>query len=125
MKPYAQRVIFTDHHLKPYRLAVELVDRVSSAWGNELRCHELARAVLRCLSHRLPDHRLIVVDGKCGPVEHSWIQFDDSLILDVYAPGRIPPVQLVDRLIGNYKPGDTRTDINESIINQLVYEMRP
>lgn len=96
------------------------VTRVSNAWGNELRCHELARAVHRVIG-RAP---LFVVDGKCGPIEHSWLCFSDGVILDPYAPGRMPAVQLIDSIVGAYRPDSPRTDIQQTIVDRLVLEMR-
>jgi hypothetical protein len=95
------------------------VARVSSTWGDELRCHELAGAVQRAL-----DEDLIVVDGKCGPVEHSWLVCADGVILDPYAPGRLPAVQVVDPIAANYRPGDPRDDIWWEVVDRLVLEMR-
>jgi hypothetical protein len=70
-----------------------------------LRCHELACAV----AHRLGDEysgvahngSFVLVDGKYGPVDHSWIEWKTApsgyrRILDVYAVGRLPMVQLID-----------------------------
>jgi hypothetical protein len=127
VKTYAEGRIFRDHHYATYSRAKDFVQRVSPTRGKELRCHELARAVLECLGAKAYDMgvSLDVVDGKCGPVEHSWICFlADGVVLDVYAPGREPPVQLVDPLIGFYKPGERRTDISESYVVELVREMR-
>ena len=54
------------------------VARVSNAWDNELRCHELARAVLRAVRSDVTHglivgyaHELDVVDGHCGPADRS------------------------------------------------------
>jgi len=70
-----------------------------------LRCHELACAV----AHRLGDEyrdvahngSFVLVDGKYGPIDHSWIEWRTSpsgyrRILDVYSVGRLPMVQLID-----------------------------
>jgi hypothetical protein len=97
------------------------VARVSSTWGNELRCHELARAVH--LVVYADSFKLEVVDGHCGPVEHSWLRCADGVIIDAYAPGRLPAVQLVDPLAGAYHPGKARRDVRRSIIDRLVAEM--
>lgn len=120
MITYAVRACFCREHLRLLRCAEAHVERVSNAWGNELRCHELTRAVhevIRGLS-------LIVVDGHCGVVEHSWLRFADGVILDVYVPGRLPAVQLVDPMIAAYRPGPMRADIQQEIIDRLVREMR-
>jgi hypothetical protein len=118
---YAERSCFQPPHLRTLSRAQELVARVSSAWGNELRCHELARAVQRVIG----DSTLTVVDGHCGPVEHSWLRFSDGAILDPYVPGRLPAVQIVDAIVAAaYRVGVPRRDIRRSIIDRLVVEMR-
>jgi hypothetical protein len=119
---YAERACFASAHLRLRARAEALVARVSSTWGNELRCHELARALHLAVS----DERvLVVVDGKCGPVEHSWLRFSDGVILDPYVPGRLPSVQIVDPIVaGSYRPGDPRDDIWQWIVDRLVLEMR-
>lgn len=62
-----------------------------------IRCHELTRAI----KHQFP--QLGVVDGKYGTVEHSWCTLPAEvgvrsrpMIIDVYAVGRFPQVQLID-----------------------------
>lgn len=121
MITYAERACFQPSHLRALTRAQELVARVSSTWGNELRCHELARAVQRVLG----DGSLTVVDGHCGPVEHSWLRFPDGSILDPYVPGRLPAVQIVDGIVAAaYRVGEARRDIRRSIIDRLVVEMR-
>ena len=94
---------------------------VSDGWGNELRCHELARAI----HHVIGDRTLVVVDGHCGPVEHSWLRCADGVIIDAYVPGRLPSVQIVDTIVaGPYRPGPERRDIRGEIVDQLIVEMR-
>lgn len=67
---------------------------------------------------------LILVDGKCGPIEHSWLCFTDGVILDPYVPGRMPAVQIIDPFVGTaYRAGDARTDIRQLVVDQLVREM--
>jgi len=120
---YAERACFREPHLRLLAHVEAYVARVPAAWGNELRCHELARAVNLLVYAR--EHKLDVVDGKCGPIEHSWLRFSDGVILDPYAPGRMPAVQIVDPIVGTaYRPGAPRTDIRQAIINRLVLEMR-
>lgn len=123
MITYAARVCFREEHLRLLDRVDAYVNRVSSSWGNELRCHELARAVhLVVYEHA---HKLLVIDGKCGPIEHSWLYLEDHVILDPYAPGRLPAVQLVDLVVGTaYKPGAPRDDIRQVIVDRLVAEMR-
>lgn len=120
MITYAERVCFCAVHLRTLARARVLVDRVADTWGNELRCHELARAVLRALG----DDTLSVIDGHCGIVEHSWLRFSDRSILDVYAPGRLPAVQIIDVVMtAAYRPGRRRRDVRRSIVDRLVLEM--
>ena len=121
MITYAERSCFRPAHLCAFTRVQEIVARVSDAWGNELRCHELARAVQRVLA----DNTIVVVDGHCGPVEHSWLRFSDGAILDPYVPGRLPAVQIVDEVVAAlYRKGALRRDLRRSIIDRLVIEMR-
>ena len=91
---------------------------------NDVRCHELARAVGKMLG-------LEVVDGKYGAVDHSWLvtrrgaeEVQTMTVLDVYAVGRLPQVQLlsIETLLphGMYRPGPTRTDIDEVFVQEIV-----
>ena len=121
MITYAERSCFRQAHLRLLSRVEAYVARISSAWGNELRCHELARAVHLIVQ----DHKLELVDGKCGPVEHSWLVLSDGAILDPYVPGRLPAIQLVDPIVGRmYQPGEPREDIRDTIIDRLIMEMR-
>ena len=123
MITYAERVCFSAPHLHLFRRVEAYVMRVSDTWGNDLRCHELARAVHLVVYESA--HKLVIVDGHCGPVEHSWLCCSDGVILDPYAPGRLPAVQLVDPLVGAaYRPGTLRRDIRQPIVDRLVAEMR-
>jgi hypothetical protein len=118
---YAARVCFSPYHLKLLARTEAYVGLVSDAWGNELRCHELARAV----RHVLGDFTLVVVDGRCGPVEHSWIVCEGGVILDVYVPGRLPAIQIIDPIVGiAYRKGSPRDDIRSAIVTRLVAQMR-
>lgn len=120
MITYAERACFHSLHLQLLARVEAFVSCVSRAWGDELRCHELARAVQRVL-----DEDVAVVDGKCGPVEHSWLVCAGGVILDPYVPGRLPAVQIVDSIVGTtYRPGPPRDDIRLAVIDQLVLEMR-
>jgi hypothetical protein len=123
MITYAERSCFREAHTRVLARVEACVSRVSNSWGNELRCHELARAVHHVVFPR--EHKLAVIDGHCGPVEHSWLRFSDGAILDAYVPGRLPAVQLVDPLVGTmYRPGSPRRDIRQDIVDHLVSEMR-
>jgi hypothetical protein len=49
-----------------------------------------------------------------------------TAILDVYCPGRVPQVQLLDNhfaVARGYEPGEPRTDIKLDIVEKLVNEM--
>lgn len=137
MRSYSARCVFAPPLLDLLAVATEFVARVEEAAGAELRCHELARAVARFL--RLP--RACVQDGYYGFVEHSWIWVpgppDDPLtrragwphILDVYAVGRLPQVQLVcgdspalPHVGWSYRPDRDRTDVDEALVARLVSE---
>lgn len=123
MITYAERVCFQPAHLRLLSRVESYVAGVASSWGNELRCYELARAVHLVVHEH--EHKLLVIDGKCGPIEHSWLYISDGVILDPYAPGRLPAVQLVDLIVGSaYKPGTLRADIRQPIVDRLVLEMR-
>jgi hypothetical protein len=99
---YAERCVFSSRQQEAYRLARALVGRLVDSYvappRRSVRCHELARAVAR----RLVDagHEARVVDGHLGAIQHSWVILADPIvrdaILDVYVPGRLPQVQLVD-----------------------------
>jgi hypothetical protein len=122
MITYAERSCFYTTQQRIFRRAQDLVARVSDARGNELRCHELARGLQLVIRDEVS---LRVVDGHCGPVEHSWLVFADGVILDSYVPGRLPAVQLVDSLVGAlYRPGNPRRDVKWSLVDELVREMR-
>lgn len=123
MITYAERACFRESHLLLLRRVEAHVARVSDAWGNELRCHELARAVHLVVYEF--EHKLDVIDGHCGPVEHSWLRCGDGAILDAYAPGRLPAIQLVDPIVAaHYRPGVRRNDIREDVVRRLIAEMR-
>lgn len=152
MTPYVQREVFRAFEQVVWKRAAKAVSFLESHWGNELRCHELTRAV-----HRLLDiGTLSVVDGKLGAVEHSWLvlvvpiaqaeeahylpqiaveQLDRGsdnrwyrkVIIDVYTPGRLPQVQLIDPFVmlkHGYEERVPRSDINEKIVDQAYTEMR-
>lgn len=151
MTPYVQREVFRAFEQEVYRKAERAVRSLGPEWGNELRCHELARAV-----HRFLDiGSMHVVDGKLGICEHSWLEIvvpiaetengksefvrrrvyqratDNRwmrrVILDVYVPGRLPQVQLIDPfplLKPVYEEGEPRDDIEQSIVDKAVKQMR-
>jgi len=113
---------------------------IASALPPELRCHELARAVASSLAwwrERRPHDALLmhgvdvrVVDGAYGAVDHSWLvlfkpDLTEAALLDVYAIGRLPAVQLVCPTaatipeIRMYRPRGERPDINHELVGAL------
>ncbi len=97
---YAQREIFTPRELKLLDCAETLVAIAPyEIDGDLVRCHELARAVGAVLG-------LQHEDGRYGFVDHTWLwtsklservaPWDLPHVLDVYVPGGMPQVQLID-----------------------------
>lgn len=136
---YAEAFIFDPTAIDIFHRATAFVALLDGPFDETIRCHELARAVATVLN--LPDLgiRSLVLDGKLGVLEHSWIQLScktpdgcTPVGLEVYAPGRLPLVQLVDMssyLVPglnsrDYKVCGERTDINWALVEQLVAKMR-
>lgn len=132
MISYSKRKVFSDRELDLWRRARVLVSAVDLGLpeleGKELRCHELARVVGRILD-------LAVIDGHYGCIEHSWLVIEPAqlgvlpFVLDVYAPGQAPQVQLLDMniVLGHrdlYRPGDRRTDILWDVVDALERDLR-
>lgn len=82
---------FSLDELELLRQATEIVGLLPD--DDRLRCHEVARIVGQVL-------RLEVLDGHYGIVDHSWCMTPNRRIIDPYAVGRLPMVQLVDYVIG-------------------------
>lgn len=135
MRSYTEREIFGDASQALWADAVAIVDRIPSTWGNELRCHELTRAVRDLLRLRGGSWFVMldvnVVDGNLWSIEHSWLvltsarpsKLSKRIILDVYCPGRMPQVQLIDdhfAVSRGYEVGEPRTDIKHDIVQKLV-----
>jgi hypothetical protein len=137
LKSYSEKEMFGASELRLFRQAAHLVAQVAivpSLSMDEVRCHELARAVGHVLG-------LTVQDGWYGYVEHSWLwtrPLDEPVgvrwalpnILDVYAVGSLPQVQLIHMTPAtghtqNYRPLPApRTDIALSIVELLVEKFR-
>lgn len=120
-----------------WKAATKLVEQVEDPKDN-IRCHELARAV-GVLLH------LEVEDGLYGYVDHSWLwtkpfprdlnevqlHGDFPNILDVYSLGQLPMVRLVNcdhpqlpHIGWGYRPSMVkRTDIRTEIVSSLVRQM--
>lgn len=149
MKGYSQRVIFDERkqnlllaatRLVEHAFASPVLERELANWAspwNEVRCHELARAVGRVLV-------LPVQDGYYGFVDHSWLwteeidpegPLNDRLgfpdILDVYAVGSLPMVRLVSARhtalphVGwSYRPSvRPRDDVSEEVVKHMIRAM--
>jgi hypothetical protein len=150
MNGHAFLELFDSYALQQFNRATELIrqlpERVPLLYGAAhsvnpgmgkplpLRCHEVSRAVGEVLG-------LQVQDGWHGRCDHSWLWMPNSkdhrdAILDVYAVGRLPMVQLVslDSATGHYAAGHyaaggsaslyresrPRTDIDAQIVTRLV-----
>jgi len=128
MKSYSAHHIFTPDEIKVWRMATELVEGLPE--NQELRCHELARAVALYLHCERP--QLLVCDGKFGLAEHSWLVVTTPgrhVILDVYTVASLPMVQLIDagslavREARRYAEGTCRDDVNERAVRALLVSM--
>ena len=124
MRSYSETNVFSSSEVEALQRATRLVVAIPTRIGGPLlRCHEVARVVGRILD-------LDVQDGHYGAVEHSWVYTENARsILDVYAVGRLPMVQLVDAraLLPTgraYYPGPTRDDIDETAVRELVQFLR-
>ncbi|MEE8368272.1 MAG: hypothetical protein V3S30_08135 [Thermoanaerobaculia bacterium] len=135
MNSYSERKIFDPNDVRLFRVAEKLVGKIDKrAFDDELRCHEITRAVGQIL--KLPHQ-----DGQYLFAAHSWLWIRPiepnqtavgkyPRILDVYAVGSLPQVQLLDTLVLLqrvgivYKPGEERTDIKQHIVDELVRQMQ-
>lgn len=86
MISYSQREVFTERHLQLFDATKDIVSSLFD--DNGMRCHEVARIIGELFN-------LPVTDGYYCAVHHSWIMLDRQTILDPYAVGRLPMVQLV------------------------------
>jgi hypothetical protein len=142
MKSYSETDVFTEFDKNELAIAIKIVGALpdpapvgtrlfeKDPWPpgerHHWRCHEVTRAVAHLIGGELA-----VVDGQFAGAQHSWIAYREPesraiRILDVYAVGRLPQVQLVDpswsRGLG-YSPGHLpRTDIDTDVIAFLVAE---
>ena len=128
---YSASNIFTLQELELlHEVSVQVVDLPED---EHLRCHELARAI--AIFHADHPLKLTAVDGKFGLVEHSWIQFaagstERGHLLDVYAVGSLPMVQLIDawslglRSARQFVAGVTREDVRTDVVDQLLIALK-
>lgn len=127
MRSYSEVEVFTPFELSLLEEATQLVQSLPQDPEWKVRCHELARAVFQAI-RKHPTAK--VIDGKFGGCEHSWISIlrrPKHIVLDVYAVGTLPMVQLIDLdgsfgLVGarRYIEGTERTDIDEQRIQRLL-----
>ncbi len=134
MRSYSEVFVFTERMVKIMHHAEKLVQLAPQLVPvDRLRCHEVTRYVAYWLEQSWGT-ATITVDGKYGAVEHSWMIFVDEpgVILDVYAVGRLPQVQLVEArfpMSGRYNlytVGKKRDDIYQNVIDDLceAYQQR-
>lgn len=132
MRGYAERKVFMRYETALLREAEVLVQKAPDEMlGEEVRCHELARAVGEILG-------LEVADGHFGFVEHSWLWVRPPVsqlrpwtlpnILDVYVPGAMPQVQLMHMghtgLPQRYSPHPIRDlVVRDSVVERLIAAM--
>lgn len=120
MRSYSERKVFPAKTLRALKFAQHFVKQVV-AFDFEIRCHELARAVHLALAEFGIDSEII--DGHYGAVEHSWLMIG-HVILDVYAVGQMPQVQLITAIPGLdlfrlYRVGAQRCDIKWEQVRML------
>jgi hypothetical protein len=133
MEGWAVRKIFGKDVLATMYDVDRWMFEIDVSWSlDEIRCHELARAVAIRLDLDIRGKTLSpqIIDGQVDAVEHTWILLNDKgkrALLDVYTPGRMPQVQLIDchwTVAKNYKKGEFRTDIRLDVVDRLVEELR-
>jgi hypothetical protein len=130
VKGYAETEVFSRRERQLLVEAKRIVRCLPTydAAGEWVRCHEVARLVGTMLG-------LPVVDGSYGMMEHSWLwthkresPFDPiPNVLDCYAVGRLPAVQLVHssaNLPFEYRRGDPRKDVRKPVMEQLYQAVR-
>lgn len=133
MRGYSATTVFSEEEIRLLEEATMLVGLVEDPEG-AIRCHELARAVGEVLGL---EHQ----DGVFGYVDHTWLwttlprgssgpgalyTWKLPNILDVYAVGALPMVQLVHVAngatghAGAYQQRSPRSDVNEERVRGLV-----
>lgn len=125
MRGYAEQNVFTERELKLFEHATTLVAIAPyEICGYLVRCHELARAIGRVLGL---EHQ----DGRFGFVEHTWLWLEPlrveiapwvlPRILDVYVPGAVPQVQLIDTASG-LPPRYYLSNVFDVVIREYVVD---
>jgi hypothetical protein len=120
MKSYSERQVFPGWARRDLHIAMGVVNALDDHERPDfIRCHELVRVVRPFLSERWR-----TVDGRFGAADHSWLQ-REGYVLDVYAVGRVPMVQLVDDHFAvrlPWRPGLARQDIRDEVVRSLDYQ---
>lgn len=103
MRSYSETCVFPAAVLRALEVAqgcaVAMPDPPAGA--PPLRCHEVARAVarrLRASGAFGPAWTVEVVDGRFGRADHTWVELrgpGGEWVLDPYAVGRLPQVQVL------------------------------
>lgn len=123
MITYSQREVFKQTDMKYFEEASGLVARMPDFDNElrELRCHEVAQVVGCLLDLRVRDGKYEI------GCEHSWLVLPTGNILDVYAVGRHPPVQLVAVVLTmpvRYREMDIGLKIRHQVVEQLLRDLR-
>lgn len=126
---YAEAVAFPQSAVRLLHLAERVVSKIHSKHddGSFVRCHEVSRIVQGVLSN----WKLEVHDGKYGLgmlYEHSWLTYTTrkpchKFILDPYALGQLPMVQILDGHLPHaslYITEFERRDIKHDFVNNHV-----
>lgn len=125
MKGVSELHCFSEKELAIFREATDIVSLLpeNDSTGECLRCHEVARVVGELLN-------LEVIDGRYEyGAEHSWCvitqvtKFRSFSILDPYAIGRIPIVQMyyiAPTIPNRYFPEARRKDIKTDVVEDLL-----
>ena len=122
---YAAAEIFSAEEVRACELARTLVERLPDR--PDLRCHEVARIVRALLGWGQVEDGRYHPGGDGLPIEHSWIELHKTWrhhhVLDVYAVGRVPMVQLVDcgfPLASPFVGGAVRGDVRVQLVEEMV-----
>lgn len=138
MNSYSETNVFTSEELGLLNRATAYVTRVDeSAFEEPVRCHELVRAIGKLLELKHEDGVYSLHWEIGGGVDHSWLLVPQDFkrervgcsILDVYAVGSLPQVQLLHcgTTVPHYRNfirREARTDIDEVVVERLVQMMR-
>lgn len=129
VRGYSAFQVFRSDVLRALALAERVVEVLPE--DDRLRCHEVARIVREVIGFG------VVEDGTYGqgprvlPVDHSWIVLRvmgrNRHVLDPYAVGRLPPVQVAEvgfPLDDPYVAGKPRSDVREDVVQEGLRAVR-